>query len=209
VLSLLVVQVLGVCCFVGAIASISLGGPRRWLPREGGPVVARRNPGLWSEVTWAVGSAVSVFWPLGVVADPTYTYHWPPFPDFPASDAFQLLGLAVTIAGGVLFFAARRALGRHMTPAIQVRADHELVRNGPYRFIRHPVYTAIVASTLGLSLLFLSPILLGVAVVLVAMAIYRARLEEELLGSPQAFGSSYAEYAARTGRFLPRLRPKS
>ncbi len=116
------------------------------------------------------------------------------------------MGFLVSLAGGLLFFAAVRALGRHMTPAIQVQEGHQLVQEGPYRYIRHPVYTAIVTGATGLSLLYLSPILALITILLVGLATYRARIEEELLGSSEGFGPAYSAYVARTGRFLPRTR---
>jgi protein-S-isoprenylcysteine O-methyltransferase Ste14 len=206
VLELVVVQILGIWCLVGAVAAIVLGGPRVSSLRGRVRVVAERDPGRWAEITWLALTAVTVCWPLGVLAAPSVAYHWPATPDVPASPAFQLGGFALSVGAGVLFFRASRVLGNYMTPAIRVQQDHQLVQAGPYRYIRHPLYTAIVASAAGMSLLFLSPILSVVTLLLLGMASYRARLEEELLGSPEAFGSLYAGYVARTGRFLPRVR---
>jgi len=205
VLSLLAVQILAACSFAGAIASILLGGVSTTAPRASSRVVASRRPGRGAELLWLAGTAIAVAWPLGVLFAPGYAVLWPVTSDFLASGAIQLIGFLVAVAGGILFFAARRALGRHMTPAIEVRENHQLVQAGPYYLVRHPAYTAIVTSAWGLSLLFLSPLLAADAAMLTGMAVYRARLEEELLGSPEAFGRHYAEYAARTGRFLPRI----
>lgn len=204
-LSLLVVQILAACSFAGAMGAIVLGGVPRGVSGRRGRVVAKRTTGRWADVTWGVGTALSVLWPIAVLAVPEVAYHWPPSPDIPASGAFQLLGFLAAITGGILFVSAGRALGRHLTPAIQVQEGHQLVQEGPYRYIRHPLYTAIVTSAGGWSLLFLSPILALVTLVLAGMAVYRARLEEELLSSPEGLGRAYSEYMARTGRFLPRI----
>lgn len=209
VLSLVVVQVLAACSFAGALAAIFVGGFVVRAPAAPVRVVARRAAARWTDVLWGFCTTLAVIWPVVVLIGPRYGYHWPSTPDFPGSNVVQLLGFCIAIAGGMLFFAARRALGKHMTPAIQVREDHRLVQEGPYRYIRHPAYTAIVTAASGLSLLFLSPILGTVTLVLVGLATYRARLEEELLASPEAFGKGYTEYVARTGRFLPRLRAPS
>jgi len=208
VLGLFVVQILGICCLLGAMGAIVFGGPRPSALRNPVRVVAERDPGRWTEVAWLAGTFVAVLWPIGVLAVPEFAYHWPTTPDFLASWAFQLSGFAISVGAGILFFRASRALGNYMTPAIRVRQDHQLVQEGPYRYIRHPLYTAIVASAGGLSLLFLSPVLLAVTLLLAGVASHRARLEEELLGSPEAFGSAYAGYVARTGRFLPRIRSR-
>jgi protein-S-isoprenylcysteine O-methyltransferase Ste14 len=206
VLDILTVRILAGCGFVGALTVVILGGAPSSGGRQSVRVVARKDPGRWAEVLWAMCTTASVLWPLAVLLLPRFDYRWPPTPDFPASSVFQVFGFVVAIAGGALFFASHRALGRQMTPAIRVQENHRLIQEGPYRYIRHPAYTAIVTVAFGFSLLFLSPILATVGLVLVGMAVYRADLEEELLSSPEAFGNAYREYVARTGRFLPRLR---
>jgi len=206
VLSLPSVQVLSLLCFIGTIAAVVLGGPPISERRARSRVVAKKDPRRWAEATWLAATAVAVFWPLGTFVAPAFAYHWPAIPDFPGSWALQLAGFGVAAIGGVLFVFSTRALGRFLTPAIQVREDHRLVQEGPYRYIRHPVYTAILLSAGGLSVLLLSPVLAVDTVVLIGLAIYRALLEEALLRSPEAFGDEYTAYIARTGRFLPRVR---
>jgi len=200
------VQVLAAGIVVATLAGFILGHALPHAPRSPSRVVARRDPRRWTEIVWVGGALAMVFWQFAVLVVPVYAYHWPAAPDFPYSSAVQLLGFAVALAGGLLFFSAVRALGRHMTPRIQVQEGHRLVQEGPYAYIRHPAYTAILTSAAGLSLLYLSPILAGLFVLLAGVAVYRAGLEEDLLSSPEAFGEEYREYVARTGRFLPRLR---
>lgn len=204
-LSLLIVQVLAavvlVSIFVGFLLGHALPHPTRGTLH----VVAKPTSGQWTEVIWVGGALVAAFWSIGVLLGPAYAYHWPALPDFPGSWAVQVLGFLVSMGGGLLFFSATRALGRYMTPQIQVREGHELIQEGPYRTIRHPVYTAIVTGAIGEAILYLSPVLALITLLLIGMARYRARLEEKLLSSPEAFGSAYADYQARTGRFLPRV----
>ncbi len=81
-----------------------------------------------------------------------------------------------------------------------------MVTGGPYRYVRHPMYTAIAIFGLGLFVLapanwlILVPGVLGFGVL---MAV-RIRREEEVM--VEQFGDAYREYAQRTGRFLPRWR---
>lgn len=207
-LSLLTVQVLAAVSLLALIGGFLVGHSLPHPPRLRVRVVARRSPARWTEVAWVAGALIVSFWSVGVLLVPAYTYHWPAAPDFPGSDVLQLIGFAASLAGGFLFFAAARALGRHMTPAIQVQEGHALVEEGPYRYVRHPAYTAIATAAVGLSILYLSPILSLLTLLLIGLAIYRAHLEEELLASPEAFGKAYTEYMGRTGRFLPRIRAK-
>lgn len=205
-LGLLTVQVLAGVTLATLLGGFLLGHGLEHLPRRAVRVVTKRHPARWTEVVWVGGALIVVLCSVGVLVDPAYAYHWPTTPEFPGSAVVQLFGFVAAIVGGLLFLASLRTLGRQMTPAIQVQEGHRLVQEGPYRYIRHPAYTAIVTGAVGLSALYLSPPLAAITVLLVGTAVYRARLEEELLGSPEAFGETYAAYVARTGRFLPRIR---
>lgn len=204
-LALPVVQVWAGVALAATAAGIGIALVRR--PRAKGPieVVARKNPAKGTQVVWLIGTFLAIFWPVGVFVLPEYAYHWPAIPDFPSSWLLQIVGVVLGASGGILFSRAARALGLEMTPIIQVRQGHELMQTGPYRFIRHPVYTAIVVISLGQTLLFLSLPLAGLTLVLLGLAMYRARLEESLLSASPVLGATYASYMARTGRFLPRM----
>lgn len=110
------------------------------------------------------------------------------------------------MAGGGLGLWAVRTMGRQMTISIRLLEGHRLVQEGPYSVIRHPTYTAVLLFTLGLGLAFLDVPILLLWVLVVLLARYRARLEEDFLRSPEAFGEAYTSYTARTGRFLPKVR---
>jgi protein-S-isoprenylcysteine O-methyltransferase Ste14 len=205
VLSLPVVQI---CVAVAVIATIvGFVSGRARLPLGTGPVevVATRPPARGTQVVWVGGTVVALFWGIGVFIVPAYAYHWPAFPDFTGSWVVQVVGIVLTVAGGLLYSKAARALGRQMTPLIRIQKDHQLLQTGPYRYIRHPVYTAIMTIAIGQSLFFLSLPVALIALVLVGLAVYRSGLEEALLRSPVAFGAEYEAYQARTGRFLPRF----
>jgi len=206
VLGLLIVQILAGVTLATLLGGFLLGHGLEHLPRRAVRVVTKRIPARWTEVVWVGGALIVVLWSIGVLVNPAYAYRWPASPDFPGSAVVQVFGFVAAISGGLLFLAALRTLGRHMTPAIQVQEGHRLAQEGPYRYIRHPAYTAIVTGAGGLSTLYLSPPLAVITVLLVGMAVYRAHMEEELLGSPEAFGETYRAYVARTGRFLPRIR---
>ena len=177
--------------------------------RDTARVVRKGRRGQWTVTWWVGGALVVAFWSVGVLLLPEYAYHWPNLPDFPYSAVLQVIGYCIVLAGGALFFLAIRALGPHMTPVIQLREGHRLVQSGPYRYIRHPAYTAILTGGFGQALLYLSLPLALITLLLVALATYRAQVEEELLSSPEAFGAEYVSYASRTGRFLPRLRSRA
>jgi len=185
----------------GGVAALgrSVLGPR-------GKVVASRHPIRGSEAAWLATTLAAQAWTAGVLALPGWFYAWPGIADFSEATALQVLGLALWLLGMGLAGWATRVLGRAMTVSIQVTEGQRLVQEGPYAWVRHPIYSANVTAALGLSLLFLSPPLLALVLVLAGLAWYRGQLEDEFLRSPQAFGDRYEAYSARTGRFLPRFR---
>lgn len=187
-----------------AIAGIALLA--RSMSRPAGRVLASRSPVRGSEAAW-LGATVAVQgWTLGVLVAPAWFYAWPSMGNFPDSTDVQLLGPALWLLGMGLLAWGVRTLGRYTTVAIQVTEGHRLVQEGPYAWIRHPIYTGNAAAALGLAVLYLSPPLLVLALLLIGLATYRGRIEDDFLRSPEAFGASYDAYVARTGRFLPRLR---
>jgi len=204
VLSLLFIQIGAGASLAGVVLGVLVGRLRLPSLREPVRVIATRKSAVGTQAAWILGVLVAILWPIGAFLAPTYAYHWPAFPDFLASWVVQTLGVVLGLTGGILYSRSARLLGRQMTPVIRVQQGHQLMQTGPFRYIRHPVYTAIVAVALGQTLFFLSLPLALLTLMLAGLAFYRARLDETLLRSPEAFGATYDAYMARTGRFLPR-----
>jgi protein-S-isoprenylcysteine O-methyltransferase Ste14 len=97
---------------------------------------------------------------------------------------------------------ARLHLGRNWGMPMSERAEPELVTSGPYRFVRHPIYTGILTATLGTALV---DSLLGLIVVavLVAYFCYCGIVEERNLAA--TFPQAYREYKSRTKMLIPFL----
>ena len=117
----------------------------------------------------------------------------------------QGIGLGLWAVGMAVLVWAARVLGRYMSVE-GVTVDHELVTSGPYHYVRHPIYSSSTAIAVGLSLVFRSYLLAGVAVAWTMATMWWVAAEEELLASPEGLGDAYRRYTERTGRFLPRLR---
>jgi protein-S-isoprenylcysteine O-methyltransferase Ste14 len=96
------------------------------------------------------------------------------------------------------------SLGRNISETYLTKGEHVLVSHGPYRWVRHPLYSAATLAFLGLGLLAANAVMLVMALVMiVAIALLVIPREEaELTGK---FGPAYVEYMGRTGRLLPRL----
>ena len=111
---------------------------------------------------------------------------------------------AGTLPVSVLLFSwVFRSLGTNLTDTVVTRAEHTLVTTGPYRWVRHPFYSAaflfVVAASLVSANWYLA-VAGGLAGVLLAI---RTRTEEAKL--IERFGDEYLAYRQRTGKFLPRL----
>jgi protein-S-isoprenylcysteine O-methyltransferase Ste14 len=107
------------------------------------------------------------------------------------------------VAGGLILWTFH-CLGRNLTDTVVTRQNATLVTNGPYRWVRHPLYLALAIAVIAITLLTANAFLAltGTAAFLVVVA--RTSIEEQKL--IERFGSSYRQYMRRTGRFLPRIR---
>jgi protein-S-isoprenylcysteine O-methyltransferase Ste14 len=116
--------------------------------------------------------------------------------------ALSILFLA---SAALLSWTATRALGRHWRLDAALVPGHELVTSGPYRLVRHPIYTSMLCLLLGTGLMITPLVLLAAAVVVfVAGMEIRIRLEEKLLAS--RFGETFSDYQRRVPAYVPFLR---
>jgi protein-S-isoprenylcysteine O-methyltransferase Ste14 len=100
-----------------------------------------------------------------------------------------------------------RTLGTNITPTVETREKHELVTTGPYRWVRHPLYTVGTMLFGSLSLLAANWFMGLASLVALVMLMSRSRKEEEKL--IERFGGGYREYMKRTGSLLPKLKDPS
>ena len=114
------------------------------------------------------------------------------------------LGGILFLAGDLLFFWTRRALGENWSPVKGVDQSLHLVTRGPYRFIRHPMYAAMFLVTGGMFLLAAN-LLVGIPYLLAVTAMYLKWVGSEETSLLAEYGAEYREYSRQTGRLLPRL----
>jgi protein-S-isoprenylcysteine O-methyltransferase Ste14 len=119
----------------------------------------------------------------------------------PDSYIVMTTGLIIEAAGLLLAIWARRHLGQNWSGRISVMAHHDLIKSGPYRLLRHPIYTGLLWMYFGVALVTGE----WLAVIGVAIAVFaywrKIRLEEATLGT--AFGEGYADYRRETWALLP------
>lgn len=102
-----------------------------------------------------------------------------------------------------LVFATYRAIGTNITHTVVTREGHQLVTSGPYRYIRHPLYTAGFLSFVGFGLLAANWFMLAGA--FAAIVLITIRLPKEEARLIETFGDEYRDYMRRTGRYFPWL----
>ena len=134
-------------------------------------------------------------WPKAEAAFFVFPLLWRPIP--------WLVALGVFLQTGCFLLAvwARRQLGRNWSGEVTLKQDHELVRSGPYRHIRHPIYTGAIGMYVGPALVA-GRLQGALAIGLVALAYTRKiRIEERILR--QEFGSAYDEYRRESWAVIP------
>ena len=163
-----------------------------------------------SKITAVLGSAlffiVAPVTVAGVI--PWLITHWEFQPPFLAVEATRLAGVALIIAGvpGVLDSFARFALEGLGTPA-PIAPPRNLVVSGLYRYVRNPIYVAVVAVILGQALLFGDWRLFWYGALLwLFFHVWVLVIEEPTL--EQTFGAEYESFRTNVPRWIPRLAPR-
>jgi protein-S-isoprenylcysteine O-methyltransferase Ste14 len=138
-------------------------------------------------------SAVGIFLIAGVLRGGGLAVH---------SWILAAIGALLFACGIALAVWARVHLGRNWGMPMTQRAEPELVTSGPYRFVRHPIYSGLLTAMLGTALV---NNLLGLIVVaaLVAYFYYSGTVEERNLAA--IFPEAYPEYRSRTKMLIPFL----
>jgi protein-S-isoprenylcysteine O-methyltransferase Ste14 len=159
----------------------------------------RRQEGFFILITLRLAGIAGILGVLAYLINPV----WMKWAALPLPAWLRWAGVGLGAISGFLFIWTLRSLGSNLTDTVVTRQHHTLVTTGPYRWIRHPFYTAtalaVPASTFAAANWFFL-IAGGTAFVLLAI---RTRKEEENLIA--RFGDEYRNYMRRTGRFIPRL----
>lgn len=125
----------------------------------------------------------------------------------PLPVAWRWVGVGLGVIASALLIWILRHLGKNLTDTVVTRKEHTLVTTGPYRWVRHPFYSAFVLATLANSLVTANWFLFLGETILFILLVIRTRKEEDNL--IRRFGDDYREYMRRTDRFWPRLNPRT
>jgi protein-S-isoprenylcysteine O-methyltransferase Ste14 len=102
-----------------------------------------------------------------------------------------------------MFYWLFSSLGNNITPTVSIRKEHTLVTSGPYRWIRHPLYTFGTIFILAIAVAAANWFILGVGILTYIPLALRTPLEEKRL--LETFGDEYQDYMEKTGRYFPKL----
>jgi len=109
---------------------------------------------------------------------------------------------AAAVAAGLAFAAwARVHLGKNWSGTVTVKSDHELIRSGPYRFVRHPIYSGGLFAMAGT--VVARGEWRGLLAVLIMFAAVWWKLQREELWMGEAFGENYAKYRSEVSALIP------
>jgi len=112
--------------------------------------------------------------------------------------AVGVLGLLVPA-----FYWLFSSLGSNITPTVSIRKQHTLVTSGPYRWIRHPLYSFGTVLIIAIAVAAANWFILGVGVLTFIPLALRTPLEEQRL--LETFGEEYQEYMQKTNRYFPKF----
>jgi len=153
------------------------------------------TPQWWAKIGFGVAILVGFAAPIAAVAG---------LPNINALDTTWLhtAGIAVTLIGIVLTFAAQSSMGESWRIGVDADERTELVTDGAFRLVRNPIFTAMLITATGLAMIIPNVIsILGLVALVVALEVQVRLVEEPYLRTVQ--GAEYRAYAQSTGRFAP------
>jgi protein-S-isoprenylcysteine O-methyltransferase Ste14 len=121
-----------------------------------------------------------------------------------AGEGLRWLGAGIMALCVPMVYWLFSSLGKNVTSTVAIRKEHTLVTHGPYRWVRHPLYSVGFAAFIGFSLLAANWFIFATLLLAFGVLMLRTPIEERHL--IERFGDEYLEYMQRTGRYLPRLK---
>ena len=153
----------------------------------------------WGHAVVRVGRAISLVAFLVIYATNS---PWLEVLKVPLPDWLRWIGAIIGVASLAFYAWARATLGKEWSSPLQVREQHHLVTTGPYKWVRHPIYSALIGFMTGIALITANWFLFAfLAVSIVDLGLRIPREEQMMIDE---FGDEYIEYMQRTGRLLPR-----
>jgi protein-S-isoprenylcysteine O-methyltransferase Ste14 len=131
---------------------------------------------------------------------------WLSWPLVPAGPARFGSALALTVAGLAFTVWARVHLGRNWSGTVTLKEGHELIRTGPYAYVRHPIYAGLMVALLGSAVACGELRALIGFVIVTAALVRKLRIEERFMR--ESFPEQYRDYCAEVPALIPFTKPR-
>jgi protein-S-isoprenylcysteine O-methyltransferase len=118
----------------------------------------------------------------------------------PVNVSVSIIGIILCASGMAFLIWARIVLGRNWSQTVSVKEGHELVTSGPYRYVRHPMYTGGLVACVG-SAIVCGGAWIFMLVILSALFLWRVGAEDKLMA--RQFPNEYPDYKRRTKALIP------
>lgn len=172
---------------------------RRKADRESGEKISRKVDGTAMMTVIKVSGLILWLSPLVYLLNPA----WMAWSKIGLLEWVRWVGVGIGIVCTGLIYWLFSSIGSGITPTSATRRQHTLVTSGPYRWVRHPLYTVGSSMFIAFGMMadnwFIA--ILGI-LAFIAMAIRTPKEEANLI---EKFGDEYREYMKRTGRFFPKF----
>ena len=172
---------------------------RRKANRETGEIISRKVDGMFMLTVIRLCGLVLWLSPLVYLFDPL----WMAWSKIGLPGGIRWTGVGLGSLCVVAIYWLFSSLGNGITPTSATRKEHKLVTSGPYRWIRHPLYT--VGSTLFVSFGMMADNWFIAVLGVLSFIVMAIRTPEEEARLIEKFGEEYRQYIKHTGRFLPKL----
>ena len=172
---------------------------RRKADKISGEKISRKVDGTALMTVIKLGGLVLWLSPFVYLINPSWMI-WSKI-GLPESIRWLGVGLGVLCVFGVYWLFS--SIGNNITPTSATRKQHTLVTSGPYRWVRHPLYT--VGSSLFIAFGMMADNWLITALGILTFIVMAIRTPKEEANLLEKFGDEYRNYMKRTGKFLPKL----
>ena len=189
-------QLFRLILLAGFVILMPIGGYHRLKARTG-EKLDRRQEGLFILVTLRLVGLAGMAGMIAYLINPA----WMAWAAVPLPVWLRWAGVGLALIAGLLLVWMFRTLGRNLTDTVVTRKQHTLVTTGPYRWVRHPLYSSTALIILGNSLAMANWFFFMAGCLAFLLLVIRTRKEEENLTA--RFGDDYRNYMQRTGRFVP------
>jgi protein-S-isoprenylcysteine O-methyltransferase Ste14 len=172
---------------------------RRKADQESGEKISRSVDGSAMMTMIRIGGLALWLSPLVYLINP----HWMAWSKIGLPEWVRWLGVGIGILCVLGIYWLFSSIGSGITPTSATRKQHTLVTSGPYRWVRHPLYTVGASMFIAFGMVADNWFIAGLGVLtFILMAVRTPKEEANLI---EKFGDEYREYMKRTGRFFPKL----